>query len=52
MLINQCLSGLAQQQIDKCNLVVFNHNESGLSFWRSNDWNQRTDLVVMQMTLG
>jgi L-amino acid N-acyltransferase YncA len=50
-LVNRCLQALREAGIQKCHLFVFKNNESGIVFWKSIGWEQRSDLVVMSKTL-
>jgi L-amino acid N-acyltransferase YncA len=50
-LVDRCLQALREAGIQKCHLFVFNNNESGIVFWKSIEWKQRSDLVVMSKTL-
>lgn len=43
----QCLSALKRAGINKCHLFVFARNHPALAFWRTIDWEQRMDLIVM-----
>lgn len=46
-LVERCLAGLAEQGIDKCHLFVFNTNQAGIEFWKSQGWQERVTLVLM-----
>jgi L-amino acid N-acyltransferase YncA len=50
-LVERCLQVLQEAGILKCHLFVFNNNESGVAFWKSVGWEQRSDLLVMSRTL-
>lgn len=50
-LVERCLQVLQEAGILKCHLFVFNNNETGVAFWKSVGWDQRSDLVVMSRTL-
>lgn len=38
--------------VPRCNILVFQDNESGADFWSHNGWNARTDLRVFQKVIG
>jgi len=46
-LIEQCLSALRQDRIDKCHIFVFADNRDTIAFWKSIGWTQRFELVMM-----
>jgi putative acetyltransferase len=45
-LVEASLAALKEAGIRKCHLFLFNKNETGLSFWKSQGWEQRTDLSI------
>ncbi len=51
-LVARCLGELKRLGILKCNIFVYANNKSGERFWRSNGWNKRTDLCLIQKTIG
>lgn len=50
-LVDACLSALRSIGIGKCNIMVFDDNDTGLGFWRNNGWLDRSDLLLMQMPI-
>ena len=50
-LVDRGLQALKEAGIQKCHLFVFKNNESGIVFWKSVGWEQRSDLVVMSKTI-
>jgi len=46
-LVDSCMAALHADGIDKCHLFVFHENHTGRSFWRSVDWSERPELVLM-----
>ena len=46
-LVARCLAALKAEGIDKCHLFVFSRNANAIAFWKSVEWTQRVDLVVM-----
>jgi putative acetyltransferase len=46
-LVERCLSGLAEEGIDKCHLFVFASNTQGREFWLGCGWRERPELVIM-----
>ena len=51
-LVDASLTRLAAAGIPKCNLFLFDHNETGRAFWEQHGWSARVDLVVMQKPLA
>lgn len=51
-LVNRCLAELKRRDILKCNIFLYNHNESGERFWKSSGWEKRSDLCLVQKNLG
>ncbi len=51
-LVGRCLGALHAQGIPKCNIYLFAHNEAGRTFWLSEGWALRDDLVVLQRGAG
>lgn len=51
-LVERTLQALASQEIQKCHIMVFGSNESGLAFWRSADWVTRPEIVLMSHNVG
>jgi ribosomal protein S18 acetylase RimI-like enzyme len=47
-LVERCLSVLAAEGIEKCNIVVYRDNDEGKGFWRRLDWVEREDLAYLQ----
>jgi putative acetyltransferase len=46
-LVNECLSRLKEQGIQKCNIFMFEENAPGRAFWSHTGWTLRTELCVM-----
>lgn len=46
-LVERTLQALARQGIQKCHIMVFGTNESGLAFWKSGAWVTRPEIVLM-----
>ncbi len=51
-LANACIEALAAEGIDKCHVLVFRDNEEALSFYRSNEWHERDELVILSRFTG
>jgi N-acetylglutamate synthase len=51
-LVENTLQALAEQGIQKCHIMVFGSNESGLAFWKSCDWITRPEIVLMSHNVG
>ncbi|OGV62641.1 MAG: hypothetical protein A3K19_08620 [Lentisphaerae bacterium RIFOXYB12_FULL_65_16] len=47
-LMMRCLNALARQGVPKCNIFLFDSNDSGRAFWEHNGWKQRPDLRLLQ----
>ena len=47
-LVTRCLDALRGAGIVKCNIFVFDDNETGLSFWKASGWAHRPELQFMQ----
>jgi putative acetyltransferase len=47
-LVNRCLNALKKAGIPKCNIFLFETNESGKAFWLKSKWNLRPDLTILQ----
>jgi phosphinothricin acetyltransferase len=50
-LVDRSLQALQGAGIQKCHLFVFQNNKTGIAFWRSIDWAERTDLKVMSRVI-
>jgi hypothetical protein len=48
-LLRRSLAALHSQGINKCHLMVFGNNETGLKFWRGVAAQERVDLVLFSM---
>ena len=46
-LVNRCLDELETVGIQKCHLLIFHKNESGIAFWQNEDWELRQDVYIM-----
>jgi len=51
-LIDASLAALKNAGIQKCHLFIFNKNESGLSFWKAQGWEQRCDICIVSKGIG
>ena len=47
-LVDRCAGALASAGINKCNIFVFVHNHSALTFWERVGWGRRSDIVFLQ----
>ena len=50
-LVDQCLGKLRRAGIEKCVVVVFNSNQSGIAFWQRIGWTLRDDVTVHDIIL-
>lgn len=50
-LVEQCISLLAANGIQKCNIFVYADNDTGSAFWRKASWLDRGDLKIMQRVI-
>ena len=50
-LVDACLGHLQRFGLPKCTIMVFDHNGDGEAFWRKHDWQERTELKVLQRRL-
>ncbi len=46
-LVERGLDGLTAVGIRKCHLLIFNKNESGITFWQNDGWKLRQDIDIM-----
>ena len=46
-LVEEVLNRLRAEGIQKCHLFIINDNVSGIAFWKSLGWIQRTDIGVI-----
>jgi len=51
-LVDRCLDRLQEIGIEKCHVFVFAENSAGVEFWKSLDWQPRTDLLVLSKLLS
>ena len=51
-LVNLACNALKSEGINKCALVCFTSNESGNTFWKSKNWENRTDLNYFNLSLN
>ena len=51
-LVERTLNALAEQGIQKCHIMVFGTNESGLAFWKNGGWITRPEIVLMSHNVG
>ena len=47
LLVNKCLSALAQRGISRCNIFIYSHNEKGKEFWEKTGWTTYDGLEIM-----
>lgn len=50
-IVERCIARLAQDHIQKCNIVVFANNEAGHLFWEKLGFKTRDDLHIMQRVM-
>jgi len=50
-LVEECLAGLRELGILKCNGLVYRHNADGKRFWRQMGFSTRDDLDLWQRTI-
>ncbi len=50
-LVERSLQALQETGIQKCHLFVCNDKDSGVAFWKSIGWEERTDLQMMSKNL-
>ena len=46
-MLDRCVDGLKEVGIEKCHVMVYKENESGLAFWRRAGWLDRPELVIL-----
>ena len=46
-LVERCLDGLRSTGIQKCHIMVYGSNVSGLAFWQQSGWKTRPEIVLM-----
>lgn len=46
-LVDRCLTALADSDIHKCHIFIFNNNADGIAFWKSIGWTHRSDIGVI-----
>lgn len=51
-LVDLCLGRLHGAGIAKCNIFLYETNQTGRAFWEGHGWSARKDLVVVQKALG
>jgi putative acetyltransferase len=51
-LVEASLAALKDAGMQKCHLFIFNKNESGLSFWKSEGWEQRGDICIVSKEIA
>ena len=51
-LVQQCLSLLEREGIVKCNILILEHNESGIAFWKHNGFELLPHFGWMQRANG
>ena len=51
-LVEACLTALKKEQINKVNLIAFEHNEVGNRFWRKLGWSFRGDVNYYECVLN
>ena len=51
-LVNLACNALKSEGLNKCALVCFTSNETGNGFWKSQNWELRTDLNYFNLNLN
>jgi len=51
LLAGRCLEALRAAGIQKCHLMIYASNESGIAFWERIGWTFREDIGLMSITL-
>ena len=51
-LLDECITGLKKEGIDKAHVLVFKENTEGHRFWEKVDWYLRDDLVIFSTDIG
>lgn len=46
-LLEHCVDGLKELDIEKCHIMVYKDNTEGLDFWRKAGWSDRPELVIL-----
>lgn len=46
-LVNACLAALASQGIERCNIFIMSHNESGRAYWTKTGWTRSPHVDVL-----
>jgi len=52
VLVERTLKALADLGIQKCHIMVYGSNASGLAFWSSGGWITRPEIVLMSHNVG
>lgn len=50
-MIEECMSKLRKEKIQKCHLFVFEENYNGINFWKKTGWMERNDLNIMSKSI-
>jgi ribosomal protein S18 acetylase RimI-like enzyme len=51
-LVNLCLDGLANAQIERCHIHVYADNQTGLDFWKNSGWFLRPELELLSIDIA
>jgi ribosomal protein S18 acetylase RimI-like enzyme len=51
-LVRKVFDALHKLEIDKCHIMVYAANESGLAFWQQDGWVTRPEIVLMSKNVG
>ena len=52
LLVDACLARLGKLGVQKCNVLLFDHNAGGRAFWLRRGWSEREDLAILQKATG
>lgn len=52
LLVERCIDRLRAEGIQKCNIFLFATNEDGQQFWTAVGYRERSDLKILQRTMG
>ncbi len=51
-LVEKSVTALQAVGIQKCHVIVFRRNETGIAFWQANGWEIRQDIYIMSRVIG
>lgn len=52
LLVQRVFEGLRAQDIQKCHIMVYGSNETGLTFWKQTGWVLRPEIVLMSYNVS